>query len=649
MFTNKPEKEENYILDLIRVIIHKLSNQQIKEFSFNQFIKDKSNDELNYEFWNKVRGLVQYDFKNDSSIYEFQNENIEKLAKWFQNSLEYNMRKDYAANYTSISAVKVMNHVYSAKEHDRIIDPFCGSGRLLMGFLKSLPKNAKFPNITINEYMLLPCLLSYYDLICYYKANNADVNKITVKLGDAFENFKSEQAGKFDLVLMNPPFTRIHRINPETRKNIDSLISPYPNLTIGQPGLHYFALILANNLLKSNGKVVSILPAATFVSVYSKPLLEFYLNNYKIKHLIKLDNSLAFSDGSEFKEIVFAASKSQPRSDHKIIFSIASSTSKKLNMVESISVSPKDLYHNWNWLKYFENPHLLSLERYMLSQNLILSGKELKLNIIRGVEMYGPNFFCIPNIIWKIKTKSDNNITLQSNPNLTIGQPGLHYFALILANNLLKSNGKVVSILPAATFVSVYSKPLLEFYLNNYKIKHLIKLDNSLAFSDGSEFKEIVFAASKSQPRSDHKIIFSIASSTSKKLNMVESISVSPKDLYHNWNWLKYFENPHLLSLERYMLSQNLILSGKELKLNIIRGVEMYGPNFFCIPNIIWKIKTKSDNNITLQSNPNLTIGQPGLHYFALILANNLLKSNGKVVSILPAATFVSVYSKPLL
>jgi len=401
----------------------KLSYHRINGFSFSQFILEKSYNENNQEFWEKIGRLVPHDLMDKSVIHQSKFQDIEKLAKWFQNSLEHHIRKNYAANYTRISAIEIMNSVYVAKKYINIIDPFCGSGRLLMGFLRSFPKNKSYPNITINELMLLPCLLSYYDLICYYQENNEDINKISVKLGDAFENLNSDFNNKFDLVIMNPPFTRIHRINPETRKNIDYLNSLYPDLIIGQPGLHYFALLLSNNLLNSNGKVVSILPGATFLSVYSKPLLDFYLNNYEIEHLIKLDNSFAFSDGSDLKEIVFSANKTQSHSDHKIKFSIASSSSKKVRILESISIFPKDLFNDWNWLKYFENPKLLTLERNFLSKNLIFSGSALKLNIIRGVEMYGPNFFCIPNNNWKIKSKTDNIVTLQSltgNTNITM-------------------------------------------------------------------------------------------------------------------------------------------------------------------------------------------------------------------------------------
>ncbi len=400
---------------MIRGIISKLLNLGINDVIISESMTKIEEEGRNSEFWKKVSNLIKNKVGNDILVQEFSIDEIEKLAKWFQNSLEATIRKDYAANYTSISAISVMNSVYVAEEHDHVIDPFSGSGRLLMGLLRSIPEKSKFPHISINEFMLFPCLLGYYDLISYFRDHDQDPNKISVNIGDAFENFGFQQNEKFDLVLMNPPFTRIHRINPETKNNLKSLISTYPDLIIGQPGLHYFALLLANTLLKTNGKIISILPGSTFLSLYSKPLLAFYLDNYEINHLVKLENSLAFSDGSEFKEVVFAARKTQKKSDQNIKFSITSLSSSKLEKLEPVLISSSDLYNNWNWLKYFENKHLLTLEKYLLSKNLILSGQNLNLKIIRGVEMYGPNFFCIPNPLWKIESMTINDIILKSN------------------------------------------------------------------------------------------------------------------------------------------------------------------------------------------------------------------------------------------
>lgn len=415
MFTNLPEQENQYILATIRGIASKLLNYDINDLLIGELLGKMVEEAQNSEFWRKVNNLIPNQFAKDIPIQEIKIEEIEKLAKWFQNSLESTVRKDYAANYTSISAIDIMNSVYLVEEHDHVIDPFSGSGRLLMGLLRSIPPNKEFPHISINEFMLFPCLLGYYDVICYFQERDQDINKISVNIGDAFENFKFQQKEKFDLVLMNPPFTRIHRINPKTKENLKSLISSYPDLIIGQPGLHYFALLLANDLLKTNGKVISILPGSTFLSLYSKPLLAFYLDNYKINNLVKLDNSLAFSDGSEFKEVVFSATKTKRKFDHKIKFIITSLSSSEIEILESVSVSSSDLYNNWNWLKYFENRQLLTLEKHLLSRNLILSGQNLNVNIIRGVEMYGPNFFCIPNSHWKIQSKTDSDVILESN------------------------------------------------------------------------------------------------------------------------------------------------------------------------------------------------------------------------------------------
>jgi tRNA1(Val) A37 N6-methylase TrmN6 len=354
--------------------------------------------------------LKDLQFKSDFNI------DVELFADWFQLELSVDVRKIFAANYTSVNLDKNIRDIFELEKFKTIIDPFCGSGRLLVTFINTLPKGVPYPKIILNEYMLFPATLAYYDLIKHYQLAGQNIDKIRIFLGDGFSNVLSKFENKCDLVIMNPPFTRVHKMDSGIRQNLEDLKQKYPNLVSGQPGLHYYALLLSDKLLREDGRVISILPGSTFTSVYSKPLMAYYLDKYIIQRIIKFDDSSAFSDGSDIKEIVFMADKNSKRLTSVVNFTILKNQNQ-MTSLETNEIPISNLYNNWNWLKFFENIGILELENYFLETNMIKSGNELNLKIIRGVEMYGPDFFCLPNRHWDLKDILNSSVTFTSSNN----------------------------------------------------------------------------------------------------------------------------------------------------------------------------------------------------------------------------------------
>ncbi|MFX0051500.1 MAG: hypothetical protein ACFE8U_09430, partial [Candidatus Hermodarchaeota archaeon] len=86
----------------------------------------------------------------------------------------------------------------------------------------------------------------------------------------------------------------------------------------------------------------------------------------------------------------------------------------KYHISSSQMVSMKRLAKEWNWTLFLRNPTLLNIRDNILTSSLIKNGKDLNLDIVRGVEMYGPDFFFIPNQVWKIINEEKNTIVIQS-------------------------------------------------------------------------------------------------------------------------------------------------------------------------------------------------------------------------------------------
>ncbi|MCE7735789.1 MAG: N-6 DNA methylase [Candidatus Heimdallarchaeota archaeon] len=396
---------------MLKWIIEKIQGVSISKISDLIPFADPNKYNRNIQFWSKINGFVQsFEFKDSEEFIKLSD--MEGVAAWFQKSLDLDTRKIYAANYTSLAAIDLLKSIFPTTVPTNIIDPFCGSGRLIIGILDNLESNSSYPKITMNEYMPFACILAYYNLLKHFIKANESINKITIYLGDAFTNLRMPQREKFDLIVMNPPFTRVHRINSETKNALESVKNSYPGLISGQPGLHYYALLLADSLLNKNGTLVSILPGSTFVSVYSKPLMEFYLDNYKIDKIIKFKESSAFSDGSSLKEVIFVSNK-QIKSQHFATSFEVIDVKNGLTIEKGTKIPSQQLRVNWNWLKYFESEQLLNLEIMFLENPIIQSGEDLKLNISRGIEMYGPNFFCLPNSEWALISTDEKIVTIK--------------------------------------------------------------------------------------------------------------------------------------------------------------------------------------------------------------------------------------------
>ena len=62
----------------------------------------------------------------------------------------------------------------------------------------------------------------------------------------------------------------------------------------------------------------------------------------------------------------------------------------------------RKLESNWNWIRFLEIGPLQTLTEKLRLTNRIQSAQTLNLRIVRGFEMYGPEFFFIPNKNWKI-------------------------------------------------------------------------------------------------------------------------------------------------------------------------------------------------------------------------------------------------------
>lgn len=363
------------------------------------------------------------------------------LGSLLQEFLPSALRKALAANYTSLLSSELLAMLAVStikKKHTTVIDPFCGSGRLLTAVLDySFSQQDNTVYVIGNELLHIAIILALARLLYWFKSHHRPPN-LSLTCGDAFERtpplfsirkMKRKFFGVYDLVIMNPPFTRYLRLQQTYLKRLAQLYEPYKAYLGEQMGLHIFALFLTDRILKPGGRLAAILPASTFYSQYADGLKRFLVNNYQLKFMIGTSMGKAFSEGSDLKEILFIADKLKPTPTMKTTFATINTPLTKYNIhkiaeglhlnrikglpIKIQMVPQQKLESDWNWIRFLEIGALQVITKRLRQTGRIKSAQDLNLRIVRGFEMYGPEFFFIPNQNWEIVEHSKGIITVK--------------------------------------------------------------------------------------------------------------------------------------------------------------------------------------------------------------------------------------------
>lgn len=359
------------------------------------------------------------------------------LGTLLQGVLPPVLRKALAANYTSMFSSELLAKLAIENDKIYIIDPFCGSGRLLTAILDQTASQPDRIVRTIgNDLLGIAAVLTWARLLYWFQVHHRKPN-LQLTSEDAFERTppvlpfgtnEQDFFGKYDLVIMNPPFTRYLRLQPGYLKRLFQLYEPYSEYMEKQMGLHVFALFLADRILKPGGRLAAVLPAPTFYSQYANGLKRFLAKNYQLHFVIGTTIGKAFSEGSALKEILFIADKQPPTPTAKTTFATIETALTQDNIrpiaeglrlhnlknlpLKARTVSQHELESNWNWIRFLEIGPLQDLATRLRQTGQIKNSHDLNLRIVRGFEMYGPEFFFIPNKHWKIVESSKDSDTI---------------------------------------------------------------------------------------------------------------------------------------------------------------------------------------------------------------------------------------------
>jgi hypothetical protein len=428
-------------------ILEKLGIEPVNDESFQIFI---ASIKTIVEYAGDIESLANWDAPilsnlNKLSFSEIEflklevqrtNLSIKECQVKVQKLIPQEKRKKFAAYYTiqqgtDFMASVVKEFLSSKREKVVLVDPFLGSGSTLTAAIEKIGVE-KVEKAWGIEPLPLPALVAYASLLRSMKGKR---DAVTVILGDAFEKI-SEMSSllvqskwpKADIILTNPPFTRWKYLEKKYREYLLSVIEKlgYKRyITKKEVSLQTLSMFLCDYILNNNGLLISVLPASTFYTIYGRGYKSLLKEKYGIYAIVENKSRASFSEDSGFKEIIIVAAKGSNKRltaftelNEKVEDIAKIITSDKPCMAFDLRTLPRFL--DINWVAFFGENKLRDVVVDMFKQGLNkgtlgywneIFGKN---SIIRGVEMYGPEFFFIPNKYWKILEEKSNFVKIKN-------------------------------------------------------------------------------------------------------------------------------------------------------------------------------------------------------------------------------------------
>jgi len=407
-------------------------------------------------------------------------------------------RKILAAYYTKATGLELMAQVATHFVETRgapvvLADPFLGSGLTLTETLKKLD-HSMVRKVWGVEPHPLSALVAYSALLYVLQG---DQSKIEVRVGDTFKDMYGDLKGSStspkegtrslpsaDIMITNPPFTRWELLGEDYRNFLRTLVEKlgYDRyLTRKQLNLQLASLIMMDCLLERNGLLLSVLPASTFYTIYGEAAKSMLREKFRLNAFVENSSDASFSSHSGFKEVILVATKEEKAPRNEVAFiTIEPGSNRHIKQLKEalnghkfeegnvgwIDLAKKTPLWETNWLAFFGKNELREILGKVLSlvENNGTMGTWVKVlgkeSIVRGVEMYGPDFFLIPNRYWNIVEEGTHTLVIENaKEGLRLEMPKEYFIPTLRKPELYYD-----TIKPSTThrFLSIPRKPVRE-------------------------------------------------------------------------------------------------------------------------------------------------------------------------------------------
>lgn len=218
--------------------------------------------------------------------------------------------KDNGIYYTPEDLALFLAYQIIDSSQVEIFDPCFGKGSLLKVAIKVLKTKYKAKQAYKQIY---GCDVNP---LCFNEIPSS-IKKVNLVEYD-FLNINQEQLKKFDVIIMNPPFVRHHRLDKKLNKGIIDEYKKHINLSKKADLWCYFVL-KSFQFLKNDGNIGLILPWSFVFTDYSERIRKLFSENFSTIRMI-LINSHLFNDNKERVIVLFAKGFGKMANDIKISY-----------------------------------------------------------------------------------------------------------------------------------------------------------------------------------------------------------------------------------------------------------------------------------------------------------------------------------------
>lgn len=137
--------------------------------------------------------------------------------------------------------------------------------------------------------------------------------------------FHNVDLKKVDVILMNPPFTKVER---GIRNYVN--MERFGSICGNEVGLWGHFIALANEFLKDNGVFGGVIPISILRGRESEKIRIFVLSNWTLLYVLKPTFNYGFSEWSEYRDVLLICRKGIPPKGHKVKFVLVKKDLRKL-------------------------------------------------------------------------------------------------------------------------------------------------------------------------------------------------------------------------------------------------------------------------------------------------------------------------------
>jgi hypothetical protein len=379
------------------------------------------------------------------------------IGKVFHDIIPLEIRKVVAAYFTNNAAGDLLARLSIYSADDKVLDPACGSGTLLVAaykrklelngqtLTKSLYQKYVEQELTGIDVMPFSAHLAAVNLALLGLPNQADNIRIAIddstlhwpgdkieparevlketfqpRLLTEYTDEKSRNKIKMgavtlhdkdakpinlenvDLVIMNPPFTSCDNLPSDYKKNLQSRFSSpsaHAKCLTGKLSFQAYFLLLADRFILEGGKIACVIPLATLVGEAFDQLTKFLVSNYTVQYIVVGLGRSAFSEQTALAEILFVAQKHAPPVEHQFAL-IATKTTPADWTQEDVEDIAKVAENSLNTGKGSEDS--LSIVKIYPQEEL----RQDKLTLTGMINQLDSKFSVLQNKLSKIYQKS---------------------------------------------------------------------------------------------------------------------------------------------------------------------------------------------------------------------------------------------------